>query len=40
MDLNELKQLKEDGMISRYYEAVEETIEGWKWDYRMDMMPH
>ena len=38
--LNELKQLKEDGMISRYYEAVEETIEAWKWDYRMDMMPH
>ena len=39
-DLNELKQLKEDGMISRYYETVDETIEAWKWDYRMDMMPH
>jgi tetratricopeptide (TPR) repeat protein len=40
LELNRLKQLKEDGMISRYYEAVEETIEAWKWAYRMDMMPH
>lgn len=39
-DLRELKKMKEDGKIGRYYEAVEETIEEWKWDYRMDMTPH
>ncbi len=36
--LNGLKSLKENGMISRYYEEIDKTIDSWKHEYRSSMI--
>ncbi|MCR5508534.1 MAG: hypothetical protein K6F34_07595 [Lachnospiraceae bacterium] len=35
--LAELKGLKESGMVGRYYEALDETLDLWKREYRMSL---
>lgn len=39
-ELEELKALKKEGRISSYYIAVDQTIDSWKNDYRMEMILH
>ncbi|MBQ8970707.1 MAG: hypothetical protein IJ073_05280 [Lachnospiraceae bacterium] len=36
--LSELKELKESGKIGAYYEKLEDTLGGWKKDYRVSML--
>ena len=35
--LAELKGLKESGMVSRYYETLDATLDIWKREYRMSL---
>lgn len=36
--LRSLKELKEDGKIGMYYDMVEETLDSWKREYRLNMI--
>lgn len=36
--LNSLKELKENGRIGQYYEAVDATLDSWKREYRLNMI--
>ena len=38
LELKELKDLKNKGKISKYYESVDATIDEWKREYRMNMI--
>ena len=36
--LDRVKELKEEGRISQYYEAIDETLDSWKREYRLNMI--
>lgn len=36
--LEELKELKESGKVGQYYDAVDETLDEWKREYRLNMI--
>ena len=36
--LERVKELKEEGRISQYYEAIDETLDSWKREYRLNMI--
>lgn len=38
MQLKSLKELKENGRIGQYYEAVDATLDSWKREYRLNMI--
>ena len=40
VELQSLKALKEEGKISSYYLAIDETIDSWKDEYRTEMILH
>jgi hypothetical protein len=36
--LERIKELKENGRISQYYETIDETLDSWKREYRLNMI--
>lgn len=36
--LEKIRELKNDGKISQYYETIDETLDSWKREYRLNMI--